>query len=144
MNPSRPFVVLLLLMAWYHLTPGPAIMFLPLLVAFALAAALAVGLWASALNVRYRDVQYLMPFVVQLWLLASPVAYSTSLIASPLLRTIYGLNPMAGIIQGFRWAMLGTPPPTLLMMPAAAVTALLLVGGVFYFKRTEAGFADVI
>lgn len=141
---SISFVVLLVLMAWYRLSPGAAIAVLPLLVILALGTALAVGLWASALNVRYRDVQYLMPFVVQFWLFASPVAYSTSLISSPVWRAVYGLNPMAGVIQGFRWALLGAPAPTLLMLPGLVVTAVLFAGGVFFFKRTEASFADVI
>lgn len=138
------FVVLLGLMAWYRISPGPAVVLLPLFVLLALATALAVGLWASALNVRYRDVQYLMPFAVQAWLLASPVAYSSSLITSPGWRAVYGLNPMAGVIQGFRWALLGASPPTLLMVPSVLVTAALFVGGLFFFKRTEASFADII
>ena len=106
--------------------------------------ALAVGLWASALNVRYRDVRHVMPFVIQLWLLASPVAYSASLISSPVWQTVYGLNPMAGVIQGFRWALLGSAPPTRVMVPSVLATAVLLAGGLFFFKRTEASFADVI
>lgn len=138
------FVVLLGLMAWYGMSPGAACAALPLLVVLALGTALAVGLWASALSVRYRDVQYVMPFVVQFWLLASPVAYSSSLITSPLWSAVYGLNPMAGVIQGFRWALLGSPPPTLFMVPSVLVTVALFVGGLFFFKRTEASFADVI
>lgn len=141
---SISFVVLIGLMAWYGILPGMAVLALPLFVILALGTALAVGLWASALNVRYRDVQYVMPFVVQFWLFASPVAYPTSLITSPLWRAVYGLNPMAGIIQGFRWALLGSPAPTLLMVPAGVVSLLLLAGGFFYFKRTETSFADVI
>jgi lipopolysaccharide transport system permease protein len=138
-------LILIALMAWYHLTPGPAAALLPLMVALALASAFAVGLWASALNVRYRDVQYLMPFIVQVWLLASPVAYSASLISSARWRMIYALNPMAGVIQGFRWALLGGPAPSFGLMGLATVMiAVLLVGGLFFFKRTEAGFADII
>ena len=137
-------VVLLGLMVWYGISPGLAVIMLPLLVVLALATALAVGLWASALNVRYRDVRYVMPFVVQFWLLASPVAYSTSLITSPGWRAVYGLNPMVGVIEGFRWAFLGSTPPTLLMVPSVLVTGALLAGGLFFFKRMEASFADVI
>jgi lipopolysaccharide transport system permease protein len=141
---SISFVVLIGLMAWYGLSPGLAVVVLPLLVILALGTALAVGLWASALNVRYRDVRHVMPFVIQLWLLASPVAYSASLISSPVWQTVYGLNPMAGVIQGFRWALLGSAPPTLVMVPSVLATAVLLAGGLFFFKRTEASFADVI
>jgi lipopolysaccharide transport system permease protein len=136
--------VLLSLMAWYRITPGLAIVALPLLGLLALGTAMSVGLWASALNVRYRDIQYLMPFAMQFWLFASPVAYSPSLITSPKWRIVYGLNPMAGVIQGFRWALLGSSAPTLLMVPGVVVTAALFAGGLYFFKRTEAGFADVI
>ena len=138
------FVVLLGLMAWYGLVPGIGVLALPLLVMLALATAFAVGLWASSLNVRYRDVQHLMPFVVQFWLLASPVAYSVSLVTSPVWHIVYGLNPMAGVIQGFRWALLGQAAPSLVMIPGLIVTCVLLVSGLFFFKRTEASFADVI
>ena len=138
------FVILLGLMAWYDLSLGLAVVVLPLLVVFALGTALAVGLWASALNVRYRDVKYVMPFVLQLWLFASPVAYSASLISSPAWRVVYSLNPMAGVIQGFRWALLGSMPPTMLMVPSVLATVVLLAGGLFFFRRTEASFADVI
>jgi lipopolysaccharide transport system permease protein len=85
-----------------------------------------------------------MPFVLQLWLLASPVAYSASLITSPVWRVVYALNPMVGVIQGFRWALLGSTPPTVLMVPSVLATAVLLAGGLFFFRRTEASFADVI
>ena len=99
-------------MAWYGAAIRTTMLVLPVFVLLALASALSVGLWASALNVRYRDVQYLMPFVIQFWLFASPVAYSTSLITSPWWRVVYGLNPMAGIIQGFRLSLLGSEPRT--------------------------------
>jgi lipopolysaccharide transport system permease protein len=138
------FVILLGLMAWYGLSPGLAVVALPLLVALALGTALAVGLWASALNVRYRDVKYVMPFVLQLWLFASPVVYSASLISSPAWRVVYSLNPMVGVIQGFRWALLGSTPPTVLMVPSVLATVVLLLAGLFFFRRTEASFADVI
>jgi lipopolysaccharide transport system permease protein len=138
-------VVLVGLLAWYGVWPSPpALASLPLFVLFALATALGVGLWASALNVRYRDVQHVMPFVMQLWLLASPVAYATSVITSPWWRTLYGFNPMVGIIEGFRWALLGTAPPTVFVVQSLAVTATLLATGLVFFKRTEASFADVI
>jgi len=138
------FGVLLGLMAWYGISLRLAVVVLPLLVMLALAIALAVGLWASALNVRYRDVRHVMPFVVQFWLLASPVAYSTSLITSPAWRAVYSLNPMVGVIEGFRWAVLGSTPPSVLVVPSVLVTGVLLAGGLFFFRRTEASFADVI
>ena len=141
---SISFGVLLGLMAWYGISLRLAVVVLPLLVMLALAIALAVGLWASALNVRYRDVRHVMPFVVQFWLLASPVAYSTSLITSPIWRAVYSLNPMVGVIEGFRWAVLGSTPPSVLVVPSVLVTGVLLVGGLFFFRRTEASFADVI
>ena len=141
---SISFGVLLGLMAWYGISLRLAVVVLPLLVMLALAIALAVGLWASALNVRYRDVRHVMPFVVQFWLLASPVAYSTSLITSPAWRAVYSLNPMVGVIEGFRWAVLGSTPPSVLVVPSVFVTGVLLAGGLFFFRRTEASFADVI
>ena len=141
---SISFGVLLGLMAWYGISLRLAVVVLPLLVMLALAIALAVGLWASALNVRYRDVRHVMPFVVQFWLLASPVAYSTSLITSPAWRAVYSLNPMVGVIEGFRWAGLGSTPPSVLVVPSVLVTGVLLATGLFFFRRTEASFADVI
>lgn len=141
---SISFGVLLGLMAWYGISLRLAVVVLPLLVMLALAIALAVGLWASALNVRYRDVRHVMPFVVQFWLLASPVAYSTSLITSPIWRAVYSLNPMVGVIEGFRWAVLGSTPPSVLVVPSVLVTGVLLATGLFFFRRTEASFADVI
>ena len=141
---SISFGVLLGLMAWYGISLRLAVVVLPLLVMLALAIALAVGLWASALNVRYRDVRHVMPFVVQFWLLASPVAYSTSLITSPTWRAVYSLNPMVGVIEGFRWAVLGSTPPSVLVVPSIFVTGILLATGLFFFRRTEASFADVI
>ncbi len=141
---SISFGVLLGLMAWYGISLRLAVVVLPLLVMLALAIALAVGRWASALNVRYRDVRHVMPFVVQFWLLASPVAYSTSLITSPAWRAVYSLNPMVGVIEGFRWAVLGSTPPSVLVVPSVLVTGVLLATGLFFFRRTEASFADVI
>jgi lipopolysaccharide transport system permease protein len=138
------FVIALGLMAWYGRVPGLAILTLPLFILFAIAAALGVGLWASALNVRYRDVRFVVPFVVQIWLFASPVAYSASMISSPTMQTVYALNPMVGAIEGFRWAMLGSDAPTAQILPSVAITGLLLVSGLIFFTRTEVAFADVI
>jgi lipopolysaccharide transport system permease protein len=138
------FAVLIGLLAWYRVAPTPAILALPVFLAIALATSLGAGLWFAALNVKYRDVQYVLPFVTQLWLFASPVAYSATLIHSPAGRAIYALNPMTGVIQGFRWALLGAPAPGLLMAPSVLAAAALLVSGLFFFKRMEDTFADVI
>jgi lipopolysaccharide transport system permease protein len=138
------FVVLLALMAYYHIAPTAHVVYLPLFILLALAASFAAGLWCSALNVQYRDVQYVLPFVLQIWLFASPVGYSASLVTSPLARAVFGLNPMAGVIQGFRWSLLGAAAPSWLILPSVVVVAALLVGGLLFFKRMEQSFADVI
>jgi lipopolysaccharide transport system permease protein len=139
------FAVLAVLMAYYRVAPAPAaIVVVPLLVGLALATSMGVGLWFAALNVKYRDVQYVLPFLVQLWLFASPVAYSASMIQSPTARTVYALNPMASVIQGVRWALIGGPAPVGLVWPSVIVAAALLVSGLFFFKRMEGTFADVI
>jgi lipopolysaccharide transport system permease protein len=137
-------VVLLGIMGFYGIYPTARVVWLPLLATFALVAALAVGIWLAALNVRYRDVGYVVPFLVQLWLFASPVGYSTTIVPG-IWRTLYGLNPMVGIVEGFRWAMVGTTTtPGPIVAVSAAVTLLLLLGGLLYFRRTERTFADVI
>lgn len=136
-------VVLLVLMLWYGVAPSAALFALPLFVVLALACSFSAGLWLSALNVRYRDVQHALPFFVQLWLFASPVAYSISLIPA-VWRTLYALNPMVAVIQGFRWAIVGGEPPWPLMPASLAVIAVLLAGGLMYFRRLEDSFADVI
>jgi lipopolysaccharide transport system permease protein len=117
---------------------------LPFLVLFALAAALAVGLWLAALNVQFRDVKYTVPFLTQVWMFATPVVYSSSLVPEAY-RALYGLNPMAGVVAGFRWSLLGTgDPPTALMVASAASVLALLVGGMYYFRRLERVFADIV
>jgi lipopolysaccharide transport system permease protein len=138
-------VVLVGLMAWYKVVPGWEIITLPAFMLFAVLTALAVGLWLAALNVRYRDVQYAVPFIQQIWLYATPVAYSALLF--PLwLRPWLGLNPMAGVVQGFRWALLGPKAGQVghLMLISFVMVIVLLWGGVAYFRRTERNFADVI
>lgn len=138
------FLVLLVVMACYQVAPGAAIVTLPLFLLLALAAALAVGIWLSALNVQYRDVKYVVPFLTQVWLYATPVAYSASMISGRW-HTIFALNPMAGVVEGFRWALLGTNRvDTQSIVLSAAVTAAALVGGLFYFRRMERLFADVV
>jgi lipopolysaccharide transport system permease protein len=138
------FVVLLGLMLFYGIMPGIALLAAPLFVLLALVTALAVGMWLSALNVQYRDVRYTIPFLTQLWLFATPVAYPSSLLPEPW-RSLYGLNPMAGVVEGFRWALLGltTAPGPLITVSVGAVLALL-VGGLWYFNRMEQTFADVV
>lgn len=138
------FVVLFGLMLYYGMVPSWAVLWLPLFVLFTLLTALAVGLWVSALNVQYRDVQHMIPFVVQAWMFISPVAYSAELIPEGPWRILYGVNPLTGVIQGFRWALLGGHPPDVLMAVSVIVVGVLLLSGLFYFKRMEKTFADVV
>jgi lipopolysaccharide transport system permease protein len=138
------FVVLLAMMWYYHIMPTAAVALLPLFVGFAVATALAVGLWLSSLNVKYRDVRYTIPFLTQFWMFATPVAYSSTLVPDQW-RAWLGLNPMAGVVEGFRWALLGHAHPSvpLLAVSIVAVT-ILLIGGLVYFRRTETTFADLV
>jgi lipopolysaccharide transport system permease protein len=136
------FVVLLGMMVFYGITPTPAIAFVPVLLVVSVTCALGTGLWLSALNVEYRDVGYVVPFLLQLWMVATPVAYPSSLLEEPW-RTLYGLNPMVGVVEGFRWALLGTNPPEVLIILSACVSVVLLVTGAFYYRRAERTFADI-
>jgi lipopolysaccharide transport system permease protein len=138
------FLVLLGLMFYYAIIPTWTILLLPFLVLFAVLTALGVGLWLSALNVQYRDVQHMIPFLVQFWMFASPVAYSAGLIPKGLWRIVYGLNPMAGVIHGFRWVLLNSKPPDELMIVSVIMVVMLLISGLFYFKRMEKMFADIV
>jgi lipopolysaccharide transport system permease protein len=138
------FVVLLGLMLYYKITLTWMIFTIPLFVLLAVLTALAVSLWLAALNVQYRDVQYMIPFLIQAWMYASPVAYSAGLIPTGPWRIVYGLNPLAGVIQGFRWALLGGNPPNELMVISVVMVLLLLVSGLYYFRRMERTFADVV
>ncbi len=139
------FLVLLGMMAHYGIWPSSPVWTLPLFLGLALVTALGVGLWLSAANVSYRDVGYVIPFLVQVWMYASPVVYSASLIPEGPWRILYGLNPMAGVVQGFRWALLGAgPPPWTLLAVSAVVAVLLLITGTVYFRRAERTFADVV
>lgn len=138
------FVVLLGMMLFYGMVPTVNIVWLPLLLLLALATALGVGLWLSALNVQFRDVRYTIPFLTQFWMFATPIAYPSSLLPEPW-RTLYGINPMVGVVEGFRWALLGTetaPGPMIIVSALAAVG--LLVSGAYYFRRMEKSFADVV
>jgi lipopolysaccharide transport system permease protein len=138
------FVVLLGLAARYGVPPTANLIWLPALVLLALVTALGVGLWFAALNVLYRDIQYVVPFLVQVWLYATPIVYPTSLVPERW-RTLYAINPMVGVVEGFRWALLGTstaPGPMILVSAMAALVTLL--GGLFFFRRMEKSFSDVV
>lgn len=138
------FLVLIGMMLWYGIVPTTRIIWLPLFLLLALVTALAVGLWLSVLNVEYRDVKYTIPFLTQFWMFATPIVYPSSLLPEPW-RTLYGINPMVGVVEGFRWALLGTqtvPGPMIAVSAVAAV--VLLIGGAFYFRRMEKTFADVV
>jgi len=138
------FVLLLGMMLFYGVYPGSAIIALPVFILLVLIAALGVGFWLSALNAIYRDVRYTLPFLTQLWMFATPVAYPSSLLHEPW-RTLYGLNPMAGVVEGFRWALLGNAnAPGPLIWASAAAALVILVSGAFYFRRMERTFADVV
>ena len=138
------FLILLVLMAWYKITPTWGLLALPIFLSFAILTALSVGLWASALYVRYRDVGNIIPFLIQVWMYASPVAYPVSMVPEKW-RLLYYLNPMVGVIEGFRWALLGKEIPNVMIMAVSpAVVLVLLVGGIIYFKKMEQTFADII
>jgi lipopolysaccharide transport system permease protein len=138
------FVILLGMMLYYGVTPTLHALWVVPLLLLAFVTALGAGLWLAALNVQYRDVRYTVPFLTQFWLFATPIAYPSSLLGEPW-RTVYGINPMVGVVEGFRWALLGTdtaPGPAIAVSSLAAL--LVLVGGAFYFRRMEDTFADVI
>jgi lipopolysaccharide transport system permease protein len=138
------FVVFLGMLVYYSITPGRAILLLPFFLLLAVLTALGVGLWLSALNAIYRDVRYVVPFVIQFWMFASPVAYPSSLVPERW-RWLYGLNPMAGVIEGFRWSLTGAgEPPDAMLAVSTAMVLLLLVGGVVYFQKMEGIIADVV
>ena len=138
------FVVLLAMMPYYDIWPTANVVWLPLFTLLALVTALGTGLWLSALNVQFRDVRYVVPFLTQIWLFATPIAYASSMLPEPW-RTLYGLNPMAGVVEGFRWALLGSGTAPGSMMIVSTFAALtMLVSGAFYFRRMERTFADVV
>jgi ABC-type polysaccharide/polyol phosphate export systems, permease component len=137
------FIILIAMMAYYGFMPTVNIVFLPVFLLLALATALGVGLWLSALNVKYRDFQYTVPFMIQIWMFASPVVYAASLVPESM-RVWYGLNPMAGVIEGFRWALLGTGAPSAMVLVSVGMVIVLLVSGMFYFRRMEQYYADIV
>ena len=138
------FLVLLVMMLYYGVVPTVNALWLPFFLLLALVASLGVGLWLSALNVEYRDVRYVVPFITQFWMFVTPIAYPSSLLSEPW-RTLYGLNPMAGVVEGFRWALLGAntgPGPMIAVSSAASL--MILISGAFYFKWMERNLADVV
>jgi len=138
------FFVLLGVMLYYNTWPGWNMLWLPLMVLLSLLTALSVGLWLSALNVQYRDIQHMVPFLIQVWMYASPIVYPIETIPEGIWRWLYGLNPMVGVIQGFRWALLGGDPPDITMAISVAMVLVLLISGIYYFRRMEKTFADIV
>ena len=138
------FLVLLGMMAFYGIVPTINVLWLPLLLLLALVTSLGAGLWLTAMNVQFRDVRYAVPFLVNAWMFATPIAYPSSLLDEPW-RTLYGINPMVGVVEGFRWALLATDTqPGSMVLVSAVVAVILLVSGAYYFRRMEKTFADVV
>jgi lipopolysaccharide transport system permease protein len=138
------FIVLLGMTLYYGIIPTFNVIWLPFLLFLAFVTALGVGMWFSALNVQFRDVRYILPFLTQFWMFATPIVYPSSLLPEPW-RTVYGLNPMVGVVEGFRWALLGTqtaPGPIVIVSSLASIA--ILIGGAFYFRRMEKTFADLV
>jgi lipopolysaccharide transport system permease protein len=138
------FILLAVLMLYFGVTPSARILLLPMLVALAVMTALGVGLWLAALNVKYRDVRYTLTFLIQLWMFATPVAYPSSLVPERW-RPLLGINPMSGVVEGFRWALFGTGRvPDKMLLVSTVISIVALIFGLFYFRRVERTFADVI
>lgn len=139
------FAVLLVMMIYYGIVPTMNVIWLPFFVLLATVTSLGVGLWLSTVNVKFRDVRHTLPFITQFWLFATPIAYPSSLLSEPW-RTVYGLNPMVGVIEGFRWALLGTQTgrPGLMILVSSLAALGILIGGIAYFQRMEKTFADII
>ncbi len=141
---SLAFLVLIGMMIFYGIPLTTAIWTLPLFLILAVITAMGVGIWLAGLNVSYRDIGYIIPFLLQVWFFLSPVVYSSNIVPEAI-RPFYGLNPMAGVVQGFRWAILGVGEPEMISLLASiGVSFLLLISGVFYFRRMERTFADVV
>lgn len=139
------FAVLLVMMLFYGIVPSLNLLLLPVFVLFALITSAGVGLWLTTLNVRFRDVRYIVPFLTQAWMFATPIAYPSSLIENKTLRILYGLNPMTGVVEGFRWVLLNnTTAPGLMFWVSGMVSVIVFVGGLYYFRRMERTFADII
>lgn len=140
---SIAFTVLAGMMVYFRIELTPRIVLVPVFVLLAALTALGVSLWLSALNVKYRDVRYIVPFLLQVWLFATPVIYPSSVLPEKF-RPIFALNPMVGVIEGFRWTLLGAKPPSAMILISVAITITLLITGAFYFRRVEKTFADVV
>ena len=138
------FIILIAMMIWYQISPTSGILLLPLFMLIAMITSLAVGLWLTALNVKYRDIQFIVPFLAQFWMYASPVAYSTGIVPQKW-QLIYALNPMVGVIEGFRWALLGKGSPNSeMILLSSGIVLIIFISGLYYFKKMEQSFADVI
>lgn len=137
-------VILLIMILLFGIPLGTPLILLPVFLALLLICGLGVGLWLGAVNVHYRDVQVLVPFLLQLWMYASPVVYSTKMIVNPILKVLFNLNPMVGVLQGFRWCLLGTEPPGPEMLISSAVALIFLVSGLVVFQRVQRNMADIV
>jgi lipopolysaccharide transport system permease protein len=138
------FLVLLGMMLYYDIVPTFNAVWLPFFFLLGLVTALGVSLWLSAMNVRFRDIRYTVPFLTQLWMFATPIAYPSSLLSEPW-RTLYGLNPMVGVVEGFRWGLLGTDTaPGPIILASSLMALIILIGGAFWFRRVERTFADIV
>lgn len=138
------FLVLIGMMVFYGIFPTSNIWLLPLFILLALVTAVGVGLWLSALNVLYRDINYVLPFLTQLWMFLTPIAYPSSMVPRQF-QTLYALNPMAGVVEGFRWVLLGSgQPPGVMTLVSGLAAMVLLISGMFYFRRMERLFADMV
>lgn len=138
------FAILLGMMLYFRITPTSAVWSLPFFVLLSMATAFGFGLWLSALNVLYRDVGYILPFLTQIWMLVTPVAYSAKVVPAEY-QFLYALNPMVGVVEGFRWALLGArPPDSLTLAVSTVISVLVLISGMYYFRRMERTFADMV
>jgi len=137
-------VLLVGVLIYYGVRPGWQILSLPFFALLALFGAISLGLWLSALNVRYRDIQVGLPFLIQIWFFATPVAYAASLVGGGISRLLYDLNPMASVVQGFRWSLTGGPAPGIQLLGSTALLLAVLIGGLIYFRGAEKTFADVV
>jgi lipopolysaccharide transport system permease protein len=139
------FIVLLGMMLFYGIVPTLNALWLPFFMLLSIITTLGVSLWLSAMNVQFRDVRYVVPFITQFWMFATPIAYPTSLIQNPYVRLAYALNPMVGVVEGFRWCLLGTDtPPGTMVIVSTIVAMIMLISGAYYFRRIEKTFADVV
>lgn len=138
------FAVLIIMMIYFNIYPTWKVVFLPFLLILALVTALGVGLWFTSMNVKFRDVRYIVPFLTQFWLFATPIAYPSTLLSEPW-RTIYGINPMVGVVEGFRWALIGTDTkPGFIIIVSSLISITIFLTGIYYFRKTEKNFADIV